>query len=145
MFQSWLLQVWPVGLRAGWNSGVHLPSLLWREPPQISFQTAVSSLGRRGTSRAHSPPQAETRPPTAFQVSLESNPRSTAVDLQSPVLWGHIFLGNIPRARCAGRVPKHFSPPHSIPLSLLLVGWDGGRAWILMDCDSAPLPFPVWS
>lgn len=57
-------------------------------------------------------PQAETWSPTALKFFLLSSP----ISLQSPIIWGLVFLEQIPRVRYSGFLffpsPLHFSPFH---------------------------------
>lgn len=130
-----------------WGSIVHLPFLLRRElHPTLNpvapsccwqiFQTAASVLGLSGTGGARlSSTSGRSQPPRVLRLSLVSS----SVNHQNPVQCVLMFPEQISRARyaeflvaCPLPTPFLFLPP---------VGWDGGRAWVLLHHSFATLPF----
>lgn len=78
---------------------------------------------------------------SAPQLCVASSP----VNHQSPKQCELMLLGQISRAKCTEFLSIY---PLPIPfLSLLLVGWDEGMAWVILLVNqlcSATLPFLMW-
>lgn len=142
--------VWPVGLREGYKSVIHLPFLLWRLFPQTLVPLAhfprlanlsnccfcVGSWCTLVLYKRWDLPAPSLPCPHTFQISLVPSP----IHLQGPVWWGFIFWEQIPRAKYT-----EFLSIYPLPtpfFSLLLMGWDGrkglhpDRSWL---CPFTPL------
>lgn len=144
--------IWSVWLREGWKSALPVLSLLEKVPsdsqPSSALPKASKSFKLLSLCWVSEGSTEHTSLPQATRVSASRS--APSIHCVQPLIFKAYSNGDLPSW---SRSPEPvcwvgFLSIYFLPTPLLSLppgGWDGRRAWILINCGSAHLSFSMWS